>query len=175
MLFLSPKMEPLSLSCSSHRKAVGPESPSSTTHGSQGQWAGSRVGSRARTNPRPEGVLSWRRAPVHSNPALSDRQTLQLWEFDPGPAPSQSPTHHPLVYTEKQNLLGGWKSDPHKLLTHSSCGGRTPASCWSVVHLLAEILRSPTRVNALLVKFRFPLEVLNPKKEDEEEKEKRLV
>lgn len=41
--------------------------------------------------------------------------------------------------------------------------------------MLAEILRSPTRVNALLVKFRFPLEVLNPKKEDEEEKEKRLV
>lgn len=31
--------------------------------------------------------------------------------------------------------------------------------------MLAEILRSPTRVNALLVKFRFPLEVLNPKKE----------
>lgn len=54
-----------------------------------------------------------------------------------------------------------------KLLMHIA------ASRWHVVkHFQAEIPGSPTRVNVLLGKFRFPLGFLNPKEEDGEEEGK---
>lgn len=99
MLFLSPKMEPLSLSCSSHRKAVGPASPSSTTHSSQRQWTGCRVGSRARANPQA-------RRGACLEKALLVKQTLQLWELDPGPEPKAQPTTSWSVQRNRI-LLGG--------------------------------------------------------------------